>query len=399
MKPALSVVLPTHNRCQLLRRVLAAYDAQSGAEPFELIVADDASSDGTDALLRSFVPTRYRLVPTRLDRGAGPGQARNAAISRSSAPLLLLVGDDIVPAGDLVTRHLEAHRRRPQALWAVLGLTTWPDELPVNSLMRHVDGVGGQQFGYAHIRDGQELDFRHFYTSNVSVKRELLDKVRPWFDPDFVHAAYEDAELAYRLTRQAGLRIRFEASARATHHHPYDVVGFAERQYRCGLMASLLLRKHPELRSRFRAERLRRLDWAAQRPLLRAFLDGLGADEEANAEKLALALGSACETLSGTTVDRVYLVLLEYFALKGMLDGEHGDPAAERPRRALLLFCLLPRLADALGQARGRGLAETEAGAQLLALVGHYQAMRRAWPRLASWLPLAAVRSTIVPRF
>ena len=48
--PEISVVLPTHNRAGLLPRAIASVLAQEGAR-FELIVVDDASTDGTRGYL------------------------------------------------------------------------------------------------------------------------------------------------------------------------------------------------------------------------------------------------------------------------------------------------------------------------------------------------------------
>ncbi len=399
MNPAISVVMPTHNRSSLLVRVLDAYDGQSGDFPFELIAADDASSDGTPEILRAYRPRRFTLTPLVLARNGGPGQARNEAMARAGAPLVLIVGDDIMPSRDFLAQHLAAHGRHPDAHAAILGRTTWPADLPVNSLMRHIDGIGAQQFSYAHMRDGQELDFRHFYTSNVSFKRSLLDRVRPWFDPAFVHPAYEDAELAYRLSREAGLRIHYTEAAHATHYHHYGVEAFAGRQYRCGLMASVFLRKHPELRSVWRTRRLLHLERLASVPPLRDFLDRLPDAELEAAEGWAIVLGAECEGREGPIVDRIYLVLLEYFVLKGMLEGELGAARARRPRAALLLFGLLHHLGLFAQDGASQGLARTPAGLVLLKASRRYDRVRRQWPRGWRWLLLQPVRSMVVPRY
>lgn len=399
MTPEVSVVMPTYNRSKLLARVLDAYDRQRGGVRFEIIGVDDASSDGTAELLRSYRPRHFLLKPITLELNGGPGQARNEALARAAAPIALIVGDDIMPSRDFLKRHLDAHRRYPDAGVAVLGRTTWPEDLPLNSLMRHIDGIGGQQFGYAHLRDGQELDFRHFYTSNVSFKRSLLERVEPWFDPDFTHPAYEDAELAYRLSRRAGLRIRYTASAHATHYHHYGVEAFAGRQYRCGLMASVFLRKHPELRWQWRTDRLRRLARLASVPPLRGFLERLPAAEVEEAERRVVAFGAECEAREGAVVDRIYLVLLEYFVLKGMLEGELGAEGAARPRAALLLFGLLHHLGVLAADPQAEGLARTAAGRSLLEAEGHYDGIRRGWPRGLRWLLLAPVRAMALPRY
>lgn len=399
MKPSISVVMPTHNRAPLLARVLAAYEAQSGTFPFELIVVDDASTDGTRALLESYAGRRFKLTAISLERNGGPGRARNMAMKRADAPLVAIVGDDIMPSPTFLAGHLATHEKHPDAELAVLGLTTWPDDLELNSLMRHVDGPGAQQFSYAHMRDGQELDFRHFYTSNVSIKRTLLERVPTWFDPDFVHAAYEDAEFAYRLSRAGGLRVRYTASIRATHYHPYVVRTFATRQYKCGLMASVFLGKHPELKSLWRTERLDRLRRLTLVPPLRGFLSRLPDTEIEAAQQTALALGAECEAREGRSVDRIYLVLLEHFVLKGMLEGRFGVEGARRPVASLLLFGLLHHLALIVADPESRDLKDTAAGRAVLDANARYSAVRQGWPRGLRWLLLSPVRKMSLPGY
>ena len=51
----ISVVIPTYNRAQTLSRALSSVLCQS-LQPYEIIVADDGSQDGTDDLVRRDYP-------------------------------------------------------------------------------------------------------------------------------------------------------------------------------------------------------------------------------------------------------------------------------------------------------------------------------------------------------
>jgi hypothetical protein len=117
------------------------------------------------------------------------------------------------------------------------------------------------------------------------------------------------------------------------------------------------------------------------------------------AERLAVALGAECERRDGEVVDRIYLVLLEYFVLKGMLEGELGPAKAARSRAALLLFGLLHHLSVLAEGAQADGLARTPAGGALLETAHHYDEIRRRWPRGLRYLLLAPVRSMVLPRY
>jgi GT2 family glycosyltransferase len=399
MTPALSVVMPTYDRADLLGRVLLGYDRQSGDAPFELIAVDDGSTDGSAGILSSFQSRRFSLRPILLGKNGGPARARNAALAAATAPLVLIVGDDILPGPDFVARHLAAHRAHPEEEWAVLGRTVWPDDFPQNNVMRHIDGPGAQQFSYARLTDGQEVDFRHFYTSNVSLKRALFERVDPWFDTTFPHAAYEDVELAYRLQQAGGMRIHYSAGALATHYHHYSAWTFAERQYRCGLMSTVFLRKHPALRRLWPIARIHRLRRLSSLGPVRRLLEGAPAADVLAIERLGLELGSYYELHHAPMADRLYKLLFEYFVLKGTIDGELGGADAERTRRALLLLGLAHHLGatvetlQAWGEDHPRDVALA-----LLEKAAPYRAAAAAWAWPLRLVLVQPIRDLIVPR-
>jgi glycosyltransferase involved in cell wall biosynthesis len=244
--PPISVVIPTYNRVDELRRTLDAFEDQrpTGLD-FEIVVVDDGSTDGTGELLASWRSRRFRL---RFDRQSnqGPARARNRALELAAGELVLFGGDDIEPDPGLLGAHIDEHARRGDPRAAVLGLTRWPEGAELTSTMRHIDGPGAQQFSYHVFSPGEEYDFRHFYTSNVSLRRALLAEEPEGFSTAFRWAAFEDAELAYRLSLR-GMRIFYHPEAVAWHHHSYDARSFCLRQQRCGEMADVLIRIHPQL--------------------------------------------------------------------------------------------------------------------------------------------------------
>lgn len=318
-QPACSIVMPCYNRAHDLRNVLAAYDRQDTAEFFELIAVDDCSTDGTFELLAGCAPEHYSLRIFRQERNGGPGAARNRGIGEARAPLIIIVGDDIRPAGDFVRKHLLAHRVFPERETAILGSVQWADDLPQNTLMRHIDGKGAEQFSYFYLRHGQAYDYRHFYTANISVKTELLHSLDKWFDTDFVHAAFEDVELSYRLARQGGMRIIHLADIVGWHYHFHTIWSFAGRQYRAGQMARLLIRKHPGLIAGFKS-------WAARGAgyYLASFLPRRSAESLEVLERRALSLAGRFEWDDHPALSGYYSGLLVYFFFKGWLAGILG---------------------------------------------------------------------------
>lgn len=89
--PLFSVVIPTFDRANLVRRAIASVLAQT-IEDFEIIVVDDGSTDNTGEVVRAFGDPRIHLV--RLTSNRGPAAARNAGIGAARGELISLLDSD-----------------------------------------------------------------------------------------------------------------------------------------------------------------------------------------------------------------------------------------------------------------------------------------------------------------
>ena len=328
--PVFSVVIPTYNRVDALKRVLSAWEAQVPVDiSFEAVVVDDGSEDETALFLESISSARFSLR-TDFQVNSGPAAARNRGLRMAKGKYLLFTGDDIEPAPNLLRSHLEEHRRLADDRWAVLGRIDWASDLQLTSTMKHVDGVGAQQFGFHYMRGGKEYDFRHFYTSNVSVSRDLLAKEPSGFSTDFPLAAFEDAEYAYRLRRH-GLRIIYQASARAWHNHPYNVGAFFLRQVACGQMAAVLIRKWPRTRSLIGGDAVvrgrRRMRFALPPRRRRLTIIAQQLDDW---EERAVVLASAFDRPATSFIDPLLRGLFQYAYLKGLSSATVPPAIARR---------------------------------------------------------------------
>jgi glycosyltransferase involved in cell wall biosynthesis len=242
--PAISVVIPTFERMDVLPEVLAALGRQEEAPAFEVVVVDDGSGDATGELLSGYRGP-FELQVLR-QANQGPAAARNAGVAAARGELVAFLGDDTVPDPGWLAAHLAAHRSRPErAPLAVLGYTGWHPRMRLTPFLRYIN-EHGLQFGYALIDDPEQVPFNFFYTSNISLPRALV--VAEPFDLRFPHAAWEDVELSYRLRRR-GLTMVYEPRARAAHLHPTDFARFSRRQEKAGESAVVFYRLHPELGS------------------------------------------------------------------------------------------------------------------------------------------------------
>jgi glycosyltransferase involved in cell wall biosynthesis len=236
----LSIVIPTRQRWDTLRLTLAALEEQTEQGFETIVVADGADQE---------IPDLPNVRVVQQEHG-GPGAARNRGVGASDRPLVLFIGDDMVPRPDCVTRHLARHRSERGDEVAVLGRVVWHPSVPRDRLHRWLDWSCAL-FDYRQLDPQGERDagWSRFYSCNVSVKRELF-LAAGGFDPDFVFD-YEDLDLAWRLAEQ-GMRLVYEPGAVVEHLHPYD---WAAVQRRYGSRAGaerLMAAKHDWFRPWFR---------------------------------------------------------------------------------------------------------------------------------------------------
>ncbi|HXH94415.1 MAG TPA: glycosyltransferase family 2 protein [Thermoanaerobaculia bacterium] len=241
--PYFSVVIPTYKRLPMLLRVLDSLEEQQDAPEFEVIVIDDGSGDDTAAVMQARRAKHYALT-FQSQPNSGPGRARNRGVALATGRYVLFIGDDTVPEPHFLAQHARSHGEAgDDPHLACLGYTGWPAGERVTAFMDYINDFG-LQFGYKLIRDGEIVPFNFFYTSNISIDRQLLG-LEP-FDTTFPAAAWEDIELAFRLDA-LGLKIRYNAQAVTRHYHPMTVDSFARRQYTVGRSGAIFYRKHPEL--------------------------------------------------------------------------------------------------------------------------------------------------------
>jgi GT2 family glycosyltransferase len=252
--PAISVVIPTYNRGALLIETLERCRASAGPVELEFVVIDDGSRDDTAARLERLASKspdlKWRSIPN-----GGAGRARNLGASLAKHEVILFLGDDIQPQDDdFFAVHAQLHAAHPEREFGMLGKVVWPNrpDSLVNFVMGHVQGRGGEQFGYADLKPYSRLDWRFFYTANVSVKRELVDDwIEEGFSAAFTRCNYEDGEFAYRMMkRERPLELLFVPGALAAHHHAISAETFMERQVWAGMMARVFVDLHdddPEL--------------------------------------------------------------------------------------------------------------------------------------------------------
>jgi glycosyltransferase involved in cell wall biosynthesis len=242
-QPAVGVVIPTYNRANDLIQCLQHLERQDFRD-FEVLVVDDGSTDHTRAVLEQYQGSAPFPLHCFHQANAGPAAARNLAIAYLSAPVGILIGDDIFPASNFIRTHLDMHRAHPELEAVAVGFTRWSESgQSITPFMRWLDR-DGVQFSYGALATGTPPGWEHFYTSNLSFKTEYLR--RNPFNPAFDKAAMEDIELGYRLAREHNLQMYFLPDAIADHLHPTSFRLACRRMVHVGSAAYLFGQLWPE---------------------------------------------------------------------------------------------------------------------------------------------------------
>jgi len=115
MRPFFSVIMCTYNRASLLPRAIRSLQEQTETD-WELIVVDDASTDGTDELIGHLAASEPRLHYVRRPLNGGTAAARNSGMAAAQGLFLTFLDSDDAYAPDhLATRkqmlldHSEIH--------------------------------------------------------------------------------------------------------------------------------------------------------------------------------------------------------------------------------------------------------------------------------------------------
>jgi len=107
----ISVVLPVHNRADVLPRAIQSVLEQE-LKDFELIVVDDGSSDDSARVAESFGDSRIRLI--RLEQNRGGNVARNEGIRAATSPLIAFLDSDDRYLPNKLDRLVGEFERRPE---------------------------------------------------------------------------------------------------------------------------------------------------------------------------------------------------------------------------------------------------------------------------------------------
>lgn len=247
-----SVIVTTYNRPDALELVLRGFAAQADRD-FELLIADDGSTDETRQVIERFRPNAPFAVQHvwQEDAGFRAAAIRNKASLQSRGDYLIFTDGDCVPAPDFVANHrrlaepgyflagnriLLSESFSADAVAQQLPIFNWP--MSMWRTVRHRGGINRLMPllrlplpGF--VRKLPSRRWEGVKTCNLSLWRSDFERING-FDERYCGWGLEDSDLVIRLLR-AGVQhksARFAAPVFHLWHREFDRLSLPENRQR-----------------------------------------------------------------------------------------------------------------------------------------------------------------------
>lgn len=220
----LSIILVSWNTRQLLADCLDSVYAYPPNDSFEVLVVDNASGDGSAAMVRERFP-QARLIES--EKNVGFAQGNNLAVPLCSGEYVLLLNPDTVvkpQALDALVQFMDAHSEAGAAGSRLLNPdeTLQPSCHPAPTLARelwrlfHLDRI--RPFGAYHMHRwdmNQPREVDVIQGASFIVRKAILDKIGFLDGRYFMYS--EEVDLCYRL-QKAGWKLYYVPASRVIHY-------------------------------------------------------------------------------------------------------------------------------------------------------------------------------------
>lgn len=207
--PSLSVIVPARNAAVLLDRVLSVWKSP-GRSDLELIVVDDASTDGTADAARRYADRVLRLPERR-----GPAAARNAGARTGRGDIFLFVDADVRAAADTADLVARAFHDSP-GLDALFG--SYDDRPAETNFLSQFKNLL-----HHYVHQNAAEDAATFWAGCGAVRKKAFLDVGG-FSETYALPSIEDVEFGYRL-KASGKTIRLLKSLQVTHLKRWTFAG------------------------------------------------------------------------------------------------------------------------------------------------------------------------------
>lgn len=181
-----SIVMNCYNGARYLREALASIKAQT-YQDWEIIFWDNASTDGSDAIAKSF---GERLRYFRSETTTTLGEGRNRAFAQASGDYIAVLDVDDLWLPTKLEKQIPLLEKDPEVGLVFCDSFVFDEHRDLFRLFQHRTPHRGHVFG-------ELLQSNFMYTVSMLYRRAFLNRLKPLFNPDFKIVI--DYELSLRM--------------------------------------------------------------------------------------------------------------------------------------------------------------------------------------------------------
>ncbi len=203
-KPDISIVIPTYNRIDIVRKTINHVLRQKNKN-FELIIVDQSNYEDE---IPNFSDSRikyYLVDPPSVTA------AKNFAVQKAKSNIILFIDDDVEFDQNLITEHLKAHKKYPDV--GAVGGRVLQKDFPIMDEVLHFDDMAVSRGVFTSPKSGFT---NAFPGGNCSIKINAIKKVNGFDTRYYGNAFREESDLSMRMFK-CGIKIYFCPTACLTH--------------------------------------------------------------------------------------------------------------------------------------------------------------------------------------
>ena len=226
-----SIIIPFYNAEPTLQQCLQSIVEQDYKENYEIIAVDNKSTDQGRGIADSFI----NVITISQHEKQGICPTRNAGVKIARGEILVFFDADQVAQKDYLTILLRSTSQQEYGAFA-----------SKNIAFEETDSVLSDYWKTEWSLDSankNELD--KFSGGNFAMRKSVFDTLGG-FDNELLMC--EDFDLAWRMQKQLGLKIKYELESISYHYERATVKSLVKREYNFGIGEVQLSTKFPEIK-------------------------------------------------------------------------------------------------------------------------------------------------------